>query len=141
MSFFRRRLMMGKKKTNYLYYYPLIQQSATAASPNMVFLSQIEGFTQNKQYRIRMNYYIKAYRTNTNTAYSRIYIVNAGAFSFVNLKLHQVPTTVGEYEYSGSIDTIITATLTGNYLTLGGRFDGQASDFTLTEIYIEEVSA
>lgn len=140
MSIFRRRLMMGKKKSSYMYHYPLIQQSSTVASPNMVFLSQITGFIQNKQYRIRMNYHVVAHRTNTNTAYARIYIVNAGAFAFVNLKLHLVPTTLGDYEFSGNIDTIVTATLTGNQLTLGGRFDGQASDFTLSELYIEEVA-
>lgn len=140
MSKIRRILIAIASAVSYMYYFPLIQQSATASSPNLVFLNQLPGFENGKQYRIRMRYSVVAHRTTTTTAYVRLYIVNAGAFAFINLKLHMVPTTPGDYEYSGEIDTVITATLSGTVLTLGGRFDGNASDFTLTDIYIEKVS-
>ena len=141
---FRRRQMMvqiqEEPEPEYMYYYPLIEQSSTVENPTMVFLTQLPNFVQGNRYRIRMHYRIIAHRTNITTAYARVYVVNAGAFAFQNLKLQLVPTEFGDYEYEGDIDTTVTSTLSGGFMSIGGRFDSQAADFTLTDLYIEDVT-
>lgn len=105
----------------------------------MIFAGPLSGFAQGKTYRIKFNFRVIAHRTTTTTAYLRIYVQNQGAFSFKNLKLQLVPTTPGDYTYTGSVDTTIVADLTGTTMSFGCRFDGNASDFTISELYISEV--
>ena len=138
MSMFRRRLMMGSKKS-YMFYFPLIQMSAPLSNPSLTLAGPLSGFAQGKTYRIKFNFHVVAHRTTTTTAYVRIYISNQGAFSFKNLKLQLVPTTPGDYTYTGSVDTTVTADLTGATMLFGGRFDNNASDFIISELYISEV--
>ena len=138
MSMFRRRLMMGSKKS-YMFYFPLIQMSATLSRPSLTLAGPLNGFVQGKTYRIKFNYHVVAHKTTTTTAYVRIYVSNQGAFSFKNLKLQLVPTTPGDYTYTGAVDTTVTADLAGTTMSFGGRFDNNASDFTIADLYISEV--
>lgn len=138
MSKIRRMLMTLISAVNYIINVPLFQSTNTSNRIDMV-LSSDPVFTTGNSFNIVFDYYIKMYKPEAGNSYARVTVVNGRAFTYVAVLLRGA-SVAGTYEWSGHVDSVVTASKLGPGIQMQTQADGSTCEFTITNLKIKKVS-